>query len=93
MNEVETYATSEKADKVCVHIPIDLVPGQYKFESYVHKAHENGNITIGMPSLRALTVEESLQQVGMESKDISTVQFAMVLAFGLIVIAIIWRKT
>lgn len=63
----ETYATSMGVDKICIMVPSNLpLGGQYKFEAYVHKAHENGSITISLPSLRALTVDDSFEQVGIE---------------------------
>lgn len=71
---VETYSkTGGGVDKVCIMIPPDLVPGQFKFEAYVHKAHEQGNITVGAPSLRPLTVDESFEQVGLKPPSFTAV--------------------
>lgn len=86
----DTYARMEGPDKLCITIPSDLIRGQHKFEVYLHKAHEDGYITVGSPSLRPLTVDESLKQVGLEAPSPWSILLIVLCAFVLIMTVADW---
>lgn len=83
---VDTYTKKDGGvDKVCIMIPPDLpLGGEYKFEAGIYKAHETGFITIGAPSLRPLTVDERIEQVGFLSPGFGISICVMLIAFVLI---------